>query len=232
MERSQRGSDPASTGEATEYSLEESNDTSNEGSRQMQEIHLENTFTGAEIEHENVPPDINDLENFVGVADFEEQIPIDEENVKLPSYRDYVVGSPAYELLLSRINRNMTTTTASPNVMESISGHIIRDLSRNDGARSISRNQGPHICNVGFIINWLPLEFLKNQDYGMTPEEAFGKVITLTGTDTNAQALTTEQYMQQTWPFTGDIILEALKDAFRQGPEVGSSSRRRRKFVV
>ena len=167
---------------------------------------------------------ISEKEMFVGVEDLDEQ-DLNSEDIQtnLPSYRDFVIGTPPYRWLLSRIQRDITMSVASPDIMRSISDQILVGLSRSNDAKNLSRSQGPHICSVGFSIDWLLLKFLRDQGYQERPEDALGKVITLTGTATNAQALTTEQYIQQTWPLTGIRVLEALKDAVRQ--ETGEQNR-------
>lgn len=141
------------------------------------------------------------------------------EHPKLPSYRDYVAQSPAYQWLLSRIQRDIAVTVPTPNLMDLISETISKGLSRSDRGRVLSRSGGPHIFTVDLTARWQPLMFLNDQGYFQAvndPGEALGKVITLTGTTTDAQALTAEQYIQQTWPLTGMEIFEALKCAVRR----------------
>jgi hypothetical protein len=226
MERDEGDLDPGSTGEQVEnHSPEESGSRLDKSGQHLPGNHppLHSTDSTSSCNTEagqgELGPDAKDLEIFVGVDD--------EEKLNLPPYRDYVVGSPAYGLLLSRIKRNMMMATATPNIMQSISDRILLDLARSREASSLSRKQGPHIFNIAFRINWLLLEFLRDQGYQMKPEEALGKVITLTGTGTNAQALNTEQYVQQTWPLTGVTVLDALKDVLRQNVKGGARSIRR-----
>jgi hypothetical protein len=50
-------------------------------------------------------------------------------------------------------------------------------------------------------------------------EEVVAKVITLTGSAMDAQALTCEQYLCQTWPSAGEYIIRLVKDVVRGGPD-------------
>jgi len=153
---------------------------------------------------DQIDPDVNDVD-----ANDEDLLS------NLPFYRDYVIKSPAYRLLTLRIQRDIQMSMATSDVMRSISEQLLIYLLRRSDARVLSRHQPPHICTVEFSISWLPLEFLQDEEYLGIPEEVLGKVITITGTGTSAQALTVEQYLQRTWPLTGIKVLEALEDSIR-----------------
>lgn len=67
-----------------------------------------------------------------------------------------------------------------------------------------------------FLIDWDPISFLREQQYQGSLHETIEKVITLTGSTKNAQALTTLEYLRQTWPTTGEHILQLVKDVLRE----------------
>ncbi|KAK0746112.1 hypothetical protein B0T18DRAFT_143946 [Schizothecium vesticola] len=58
--------------------------------------------------------------------------------------------------------------------------------------------------------DWDPLRFIEQQGY-KGPDWLPG-VLTLSGTANNTQMLPCRQYLRQTWPFAGEIVLEALVD--------------------
>lgn len=156
-------------------------------------------------------------EYFVGVSDLSDEeaegskIPED-----LPRYRDFVTRNPAYAWLLARLERELLLVPAAPNHMQTISGTILNSLSH--GAfQKLGHEKGPHLCEMTFIVDWDPLAFLKEQEYEEKAEEAFARAITLTGTGRDAQALTTAQYLSQTWPLVGDEVLDLLKRVIRCG---------------
>lgn len=68
-----------------------------------------------------------------------------------------------------------------------------------------------------FQLDWDPLEFVKEQQYIESPDEALANAITLTGSCDDAQALTSLGYLSQTWPTTGESAMHVLCDAVRNG---------------
>jgi hypothetical protein len=64
---------------------------------------------------------------------------------------------------------------------------------------------------VHFDLNWNPLEYWKEQEYKEKPEDALESAITITGSITDAQALTTIGYLAQIWPDTGEYVMSLLK---------------------
>jgi hypothetical protein len=159
--------------------------------------------------------DESPVEHFVGVSE-----PLDEEPEAssipkdLPRYRDFIASNPAYPWLLARLERELLLAPAEPNHMQAISDTILNGLSHGAFQR-ISYEQGPPLCDMTFIIHWSPLAFLQEQEYDEKPEVTFERAITLTGTGSDAQALTTAQYLSQTWPLVGDEMLSLLKHAIR-----------------
>jgi len=71
---------------------------------------------------------------------------------------------------------------------------------------------------ITFGIEWDPLAFVKEQEYREEPDEAVERAITLTGSAKDAQALTSAQYLCQTWPSAGEHTMRLVKDVLRCGP--------------
>ena len=59
-------------------------------------------------------------------------------------------------------------------------------------------------------LDWNPLKFLEEQKYTEKPDEALKRAITLTGSKNDAQALTASEYLSQTWPATGEFVMELV----------------------
>ena len=149
----------------------------------------------------------------------------EEEEWKMPIYRDCVTESSAFRWLISRITRDLDLTMSSAHVMRSISDKISRSLGSSTSARTLSKARGPHLFDVTFLTRWDPAAFVRDQRYDPAEQGLLGKVITLTGTMTDAQALTVEQYTQQTWPITGVVLNKAIEDAMIQDVKEGSFRR-------
>lgn len=68
--------------------------------------------------------------------------------------------------------------------------------------------------------DWDPLHFIGQQ--GFKRPDCLPGVLTLSGTANNIQMLPCRQYLRQTWPFAGELVLEALVDWIRA---ISSTSR-------
>ena len=66
---------------------------------------------------------------------------------------------------------------------------------------------------ANFSVHCDLLGFMNRHYGGMTPLHTLGSVISLSGTAHQAQATTAEQYINQYWPSTGPMLLEALQSA-------------------
>lgn len=75
----------------------------------------------------------------------------------------------------------------------------------------ISRRKPAETFNVSFMVSWDPVAFLREEEYTEKPEDAIERAITLTGSTVSAQALTCGGYLRQTWPSTGEHILDLIK---------------------
>lgn len=130
----------------------------------------------------------------------------------LSAHRDLINSSPAYHWLLVTLRRGSLLEVGCS--MEDIRQTILSSLK---ASQKISRSRSAEAFRTTFLINWDPIAFLKEQLYEESLEEAIDKVITLTGSAKNAQALTTLQYLRQTWPITGECVLQLVKNVLR-GP--------------
>ncbi|CAI6095143.1 unnamed protein product, partial [Clonostachys chloroleuca] len=96
----------------------------------------------------------------------------------------------AYSWLLSRLRLELR--------MSSVQAHSIEHI-REVVQKSLR-------CRISRKV---PLRRHKVSEY--PPAEAFGRVITLTGLSQDAQLLTCEQYLHQTWPTTGKQMLRFMQ---------------------
>ena len=161
-----------------------------------------------------IPTDV-----FDGVSDLPEEDPEELIPQDLSKYCNLVRESPAYTWFLARLERCVVLSTAKTDRMPRISNVILNKLSREPAFRRISRHMNPHLCAMTFRVHWDPLAFLRDQEYndGILPVDALERAITITGARTDAQAMTTSQYMNQTWPLVGQEILSFIKEVVRSG---------------
>jgi hypothetical protein len=127
-------------------------------------------------------------------------------------YRDFIVKTPAYSWLVASLYREATLTRATPDLMEGIRGKILGALPSH---HKVSRKTSSQEYKATFELDWDPLSFVKEQQYTESPDEALERAITLTGSADDAQAMTTIEYLSQTWPATGKHVMRLVTDVAR-----------------
>lgn len=146
------------------------------------------------------------------------------EEVVLPDkhgYRRVVFDSEAYKTLVVRIVREATLTFVDDSdAMRKIRSNILRIL---PNERRVSRHLESKAFTMMLHAAWDPATFLRNEYQVLEkPDEILGRVITLTGSMNNAQALPASDYLKQTWPATGSNVLAAIAEVLRTGERATS----------
>ncbi|KAK3938682.1 hypothetical protein QBC46DRAFT_355641 [Diplogelasinospora grovesii] len=129
-------------------------------------------------------------------------------------YQDCLVDSAAYEWLLETLKRQVLLAPADPDLRGAIRQGIIRSLPRNRDQVSRKALSGAH--QALFQVEWDPASFVKEGMYNASPDEAIATAITITGSAQDAQALTSSQYLSQTW---GSLaVLQVVQAVLRRKP--------------
>ncbi|KAL7918478.1 hypothetical protein ACQKWADRAFT_316483 [Trichoderma austrokoningii] len=126
----------------------------------------------------------------------------------LSAHRHLISESAAYRWLLVTLRRESQLESDSSSCMDAIKQAILSSLKPD---YKISRSRSAEAFRTTFSIDWDPMQFFKEQRYREDIEDVIDKVITLTGSTKNAQALTSLQYLCQTWPTTGEHVLRLVK---------------------
>jgi hypothetical protein len=158
----------------------------------------------------------------------------DHDEVSLPDkrgYRDVVFGSPAYKALVARLKRRARLTQpAETDAMMSIRRRILKELPHE---RHISRHSESERFTMALRVAWNPKVFFQNQYQGFeAAAELLPRVITLTGSADDAQALPCSDYLFQTWPSTGPHVLNAVKRSLETEEKVSSMSLMRKRHSL
>jgi hypothetical protein len=127
-------------------------------------------------------------------------------------YRDFIVKTPAYSWLVASMQREANLTRANPDLMEDVGRKILDAL---PSTHKVSRKAPSQEYKAIFELDWDPLNFVKEQQYTESADEALERAITLTGSADDAQALTTSEYLSQTWPATGNHVMRLVTDVIR-----------------
>ncbi|PYH64695.1 Pfs domain protein [Aspergillus vadensis CBS 113365] len=148
-------------------------------------------------------------------SDVDEDIPIEDGDENIPEhtkYWDLITASPVYEWLIGSLRRKLHLHPAEPNVQDVIRDRILEIL---PSSRRVSRYDQPTVYQVVFLLSWDPASFIAEQEYDLSEEGFLGKIITITGSSQDAQAMTCLQYLQQTWHSYGADILELVEATLR-----------------
>ncbi|KAI1390202.1 uncharacterized protein F4822DRAFT_428544 [Hypoxylon trugodes] len=141
--------------------------------------------------------------------------PTDEEPPNVPpleEYRRLINNDPGYNWLLERMRRETALSRAKPYALNNIREAIMIAIPQ--GSR-VSRKVSPESTKATYFVDWDILVFLNDQEYDMPNAEAVANAITLTGSYTDAQALSCRQYMTQIWPSTAPQTLQLLQEMLR-----------------
>ncbi|KAL7968449.1 hypothetical protein HDV63DRAFT_87679 [Trichoderma sp. SZMC 28014] len=126
----------------------------------------------------------------------------------LHAYRKFILESESYEWLLGRLRRELHLYSTQPNTIQVIRDKILFSLPK---PHKISKKVSSQTYTAIFEIDWDILGFFTTQGYLNPWNEVFEGVITLTGTLLDAQAATCAQYIRQTWPLTGEVMIQMVK---------------------
>lgn len=162
-----------------------------------------------------VPPELlmqplSDGSDDTSVGDSTESS-FDEHTLKYPNHPR---NSLAYKWLLESLQGQILLAPAVPDLKGDIRRHIFRWL---PGHKLASQEEPTEAaCAAYFEIDWDPRSFALEQQYTKSPDEAICSAITLTGLAQHAQALTSSQYLAQTWPSTGNYIMQMVQEVLRR----------------
>ncbi|QGA14415.1 hypothetical protein EYB26_002068 [Talaromyces marneffei] len=126
----------------------------------------------------------------------------------LAAYRSLIRGAPAYNWFLNNIRRECALAPPELNLIGEIRNTILDAL---PSSPKISRRKPAETFNMSFMVDWDPVAFLREEEYTESSENAIEGAIILTGSTVSAQALTCGEYLRQTWPSTGEQILDLIK---------------------
>ena len=121
--------------------------------------------------------------------------------------RPFLIDSPAYQCLLQRIRSIVQLSSRKGSMLETLENDIL-------GIVRAHTNAGEQ-SYATLHIEWDTIAFLREQYQGAELQQ-IGEVITLTGSGTEAQAATCAQYVNQTWPTTGEEVLRGFQAAINE----------------
>ncbi|KAH7160482.1 hypothetical protein B0J13DRAFT_128129 [Dactylonectria estremocensis] len=148
---------------------------------------------------------LNLPENYSTGADVSRSLP------NLDGYKQFIESSQAYQWLLLRIKGYSQMDRSSLSLMLDIGLSIRNHLLSFPPLRKVSRHKAPVSVEMSFSLDWDLNQFILDQEYPGAPEDIFDRIICLTGTSQQAQAMTVSEYMEQTWPAANGAIRLLMK---------------------
>jgi hypothetical protein len=139
-----------------------------------------------------------------------------------PAYLDiesFLHQDLAYSAML-RTARSIATLTPDAAALRNITQSMERILN----ASGIYLQETMDTYQVQFDIDWDLFGFFKEQNYDASIGPIMERVITITGTADNAQALTCLDYMNMVWPLTARDTLKAIQKAMTSNSNSNSNS--------
>ncbi|RMZ81238.1 hypothetical protein DV736_g6655, partial [Chaetothyriales sp. CBS 134916] len=154
---------------------------------------------------------------FEGVEGEADYLP---ELTTFPVYNKIIIKSEAYKWFITSLKKEFTLqwTATRPRVMiEDIRRKILNQLLTG----KISKRRAPDAHTVTFDLDWRVQmrKRLQGKFQGPTGSgQSLVEFITVTGSPEEAQVLTIEQYLTQTWPMNGQELLNVLQETIDSHP--------------
>lgn len=127
----------------------------------------------------------------------------------LADYHELIPKTEAYQWLRSRLKKELVMIPAKPSFMGTINNLITQYLL---SSLPIGYHTPARTYDAEFEIDWDIMTFLEKQQYATDSHETIERIITVTGSYQDSFITTCEQYINQTWPSSGEIIMQLVKD--------------------
>lgn len=150
-----------------------------------------------------------------------DEIPFSYELLRSSSHQTLAINSEPFQWLVSSLRRTLQTRNSNTSSLTAIRQTITEQL---EVPRTISKRRSSEPFEASYTVQWDLARFLKEQLIEHEPVKALSRIITITGTSQDAQALTSEQYLSQTWPIFGSQLLRHLEGLLASDDAEGVST--------
>ena len=136
---------------------------------------------------------------------------IDEALPQLPEYENFIAKSEAYRWLLSRMSQHDGFSNGKVDAMITIENEILGHFRTQEHLTTMSRSKPQALTCMKIHLRWDPREYISS--LGLDPDSCnFDKILSITGTPHESQAIGVVEYLRQTWPTTTDVdVLPVLR---------------------
>lgn len=172
------------------------------------------SWWGQEEPEDDPIPQVTSAGNWDGESFDDHSWKNEDEYPELLEYREVLINSPAYSWLASQLTAELLHETLGDDCRSRIHEAIINMLDTR--TYTINRKLAPPSVKMRFHVSWNPLEFFKDQAYGISPREALPRILVLTGVANNIQSSTAAEYISRVWPYYGPQILRLCQDVLSE----------------
>jgi hypothetical protein len=140
----------------------------------------------------------------------------EDDSIRVPDLdrlKSLVETSDAYQCLITQLRCNLLLAKSEPDMRGHVRNFV---LSLHPRPPKMSRRNLHDRLYTRVYLEWDPIEFL-DHEYTKHRSSCIETVITLSGTHLQSQAATCKDYLRQTWPQMGCMILDLIKDVLRSG---------------
>ena len=173
--------------------------------------HLEGRYSRSMASSDPLEEETEDIEDekLDGQEGEEREEPCEKELPHLETYRKLIQATPTYAWLLSGIRKECILYTPGRGISTEIKNAILEAF---PVYARVSRRSSTETLSVLFRIHWDPIYHIDKECYGDSAyEESIERALTFTGSGNDLQAASCGTYMRQTWPSTGEAILQLLR---------------------
>ncbi|KAH7163454.1 hypothetical protein B0J13DRAFT_37350 [Dactylonectria estremocensis] len=136
---------------------------------------------------------------------------------ELEEYKRMICSAPSYVWVVGQLRRGfLLSGPITTNAMDDIREGVLEAVPR---IHHVSRSAESQTVEVLYTVEWDALAFFRGQEYEDPPDEVINHAVTLTGSTTDAQACSCQQFMDQTWPCTGLQTLKLIRHML-QNPDL------------
>lgn len=158
-----------------------------------------------------------DVDGQIPVIEEPEDIELQPEELSDPlendaqNYERLIAATLAYQWLIASLRNKSLLTAASDNVVGHIRAEVCKHVVK---SVHLSKLAPTILTEAHFEMDW-DFEIFDDVKDGRVMDS----ILTVTGSEQEAQAMTCAQYIQQTWPTNGMFLWQLLKDALRNPDE-------------
>ncbi|KAI1292467.1 hypothetical protein F5Y03DRAFT_21669 [Xylaria venustula] len=159
--------------------------------------------------------------------------------IEIEPYQQIIAHSRAFEWLVSSIRNFMALGTVKDNMMGIVKQQVLHELKLHGQKHGyaealISRHRNPAVFCVCFKLDWPVARSYQERSSFKSLSDVFERVLTFTGDSTRAQALLCEDYICQTWPIAGPLLVQSILKLFnrdRKSKKTSGSSQERNSLI-